>query len=164
MTTMPSAPSKADHLRDVIVRELRDGGEVCVIARSSDSPVVRALDAAAATLSACNAHVRVVFLQAGCRVGDYGDMVTIDARFALNPRLLEAHEQLVVGQTVWFGDCMRRDPSKRDAFSQEKVGCSVTSSFAALSFEKLWALGTPAALPAAAETSTSVMSASSLTR
>ena len=33
-----------------------------------------------------------------------------------DPRFGAAHEQLVVGTHVWTGDCLRRDPNKRDAF------------------------------------------------
>jgi hypothetical protein len=35
---------------------------------------------------------------------------------ARHPRLVEAHEQLVLGpETCWIGDCMQRDPAKCDA-------------------------------------------------
>jgi hypothetical protein len=145
--SLQSVQDRVQSLAKFIAANVAEGSEVTLIARSIDSPVVQACDAAADALAAANASVRAVFLQSN--VGSWaeapaGDGFARDIRLALNPRLLEAHEQLVIApRAVWIGDCMRRDPSKRDAFSQEKVGCTVTATFAALSFEKLWQIGTP---------------------
>ena len=39
-------------------------------------------------------------------------------RWARNPRLLEAHEQVIYGDALcWFGDAMRRDADKRNALA-----------------------------------------------
>ena len=47
-----------------------------------------------------------------------------EIRWAKNPRMLDAHEQLVIGpNSTWMGDCMRRDPTKRDAFQSFNVDC-----------------------------------------
>jgi hypothetical protein len=146
MTISPelAGQTKIDHLRDLIVSQVAEAGEITLIARSADSPVVMAAASARDTLVERGASVRIVFLQHGSRMSDaFCEAVSVDTRLALNPRLLEAHEQMVVGNAIWLGDCMRRDPLKRDAFTQVKVGCAVTSTFAALSFEKLWAIGTP---------------------
>ena len=62
-------------------------------------------------------------------------------RFLTDARMLEAHEQLVLGPaTVWIGDCMRRDPSKRDAF---ETYCDLnvpTARSARRSFERMWSM------------------------
>lgn len=144
---VPSVQDKVQSLAKFISANLADGCEVTLIARSIDSPIVRACEQASEALAAAHASVRAVFLQTN--IGVWSDATAAaalnrDVRLALNPRLLEAHEQLVIApRAVWIGDCMRRDPAKRDAFAQEKIGCTVTTTFAALSFEKLWQIGTP---------------------
>jgi hypothetical protein len=148
----PIAPSpaadKAQYLARFIVDHAVDGAEVTVIARSCDSPVALALASARDAIESKNGCMRAVVMQA-LPLGWGGD-TPIDVRVALNPRLQDAHEQLVVGDAaVWIGDCMRRDPAKRDAYQQEKVACPVTSQFAALSFERLWAIATPPVGPVA---------------
>lgn len=67
-----------------------------------------------------------------------------DVRWARRPRLVEAHEQLVLGPTVcWIGDCMRRDPAKCDAFETYVEGCGEAAGCAAVSFERLWIVSEP---------------------
>ena len=60
-----------------------------------------------------------------------------------DPRFGAAHEQLVVGTHVWTGDCLRRDPNKRDAFEVYHSGDATIRLYAAASFEKLWAAARP---------------------
>jgi hypothetical protein len=145
-TALSTADDRAQSLSRFVAAHLSQGCDVTVIARSAESPVVKALEAVREDIGAAGASVRAIFLQSN--VGAWGAVDGVfarDVRLALNPRLLEAHEQLVISPTaVWIGDCMRRDPMKRDAFSQEKLGCATTVKFAALSFEKLWQLATPA--------------------
>jgi hypothetical protein len=60
-------------------------------------------------------------------------------RCARHPRLIEAHEQLVLGpQACWIGDSMRRDPTKCDAFESYVEGCGEAAGCALVSFERLW--------------------------
>ena len=62
-----------------------------------------------------------------------------EVRWAKHPRLIEAHEQLVLGpETCWIGDCMRRDPAKCDAYESYVEGCGEAAGCAAVSFERLW--------------------------
>ena len=62
-----------------------------------------------------------------------------EVRWARHPRLIEAHEQLVLGpQTCWIGDCMRRDPMKCDAFESYVEGCGEAAGCALVSLERLW--------------------------
>lgn len=142
----PPVPDKSHHLARFISEHVTDGAEVTVIARSVDSPIAAALASVREVLESKHASTRVIFLQTPSALwqAEPSTAHSGDIRVALNPRLLEAHEQLVIGTSaVWIGDCMRRDPAKRDAFSQEKVACPVTSRFAAISFDRLWAIATP---------------------
>jgi hypothetical protein len=145
-SALPTVDDKTQSLSRFVATHLSDGAEITVIARSVESPIVKAIDASRAEIAAAGVSIRAIFLQSN--IGNWGEgdgTSSRDVRLALNPRLLEAHEQVVISPTaVWIGDCMRRDPVKRDAFSQEKVGCAVTAKFAVLSFEKLWAISTPA--------------------
>ena len=67
-----------------------------------------------------------------------------EVRGARRPRLVEAHEQLVMSPTVcWIGDCMRRDPAKCDAFENFVEDCGEAAGCAAVSFERLWVISEP---------------------
>ncbi len=60
-------------------------------------------------------------------------------RWARNPRLLDAHEQVTYGDTMcWSGDAMRRDADKRNALTlfDESAGDAVRHGRRA--FEALW--------------------------
>jgi hypothetical protein len=73
-----------------------------------------------------------------------------EARWARHPRLIEAHEQLVLGpETCWIGDCMRRDPSRCDAYENYVEGCGEAAGCAIVSFERLWFASEPLAVCAA---------------
>lgn len=120
-----------------------------LIARSPESPAAQALLTAPAAIFNFGAP-RIIFTRlahASC-VPDLPDAMalSINRQFRLieDPRLLDAHEQLVLGtDCAWIGDCMRRDPMKRDAFEKFADGCGVTAGFAIKSFEHLWAIARP---------------------
>ena len=60
-------------------------------------------------------------------------------RWARNPRLLDAHEQVTYGDIMcWSGDAMRRDADKRNALTlfDESAGDAVRHG--RLAFEALW--------------------------
>ena len=74
------------------------------------------------------------------------DAVEVDCevRWARKPRLIEAHEQLVLGpQTCWIGDSMRREPAKCDAYETILDDCAETAASAMVSFERLWQTSEP---------------------
>ncbi len=61
-------------------------------------------------------------------------------RWARNPRLLDAHEQVTYGEIMcWSGDPMRRDADKRNALALFDEGGSVRVMHGRLAFEALWA-------------------------
>ena len=65
-------------------------------------------------------------------------------RWARNPRLLDAHEQVTYGDMMrWSGDPMRRDADKRNALALFDEGCSVRVRHGRLAFEALWAVSSP---------------------
>ena len=59
-------------------------------------------------------------------------------RWARDPRLLEAHEQLVLGRTrCWSGDAMRRGATKTDLFESLNEGLVEAANIGRLAFERL---------------------------
>lgn len=60
-------------------------------------------------------------------------------RWARNPRLLDAHEQVTYGDAMcWSGDAMRRDADKRNALTLFDEQAPDTVRLGRLAFEALW--------------------------
>jgi hypothetical protein len=127
------------------------GSGISVIARSLHSPVARAIGALAAEIAAAGHSVRMLLLKAdGVAAPDSfafpqaAARLDCELRLARDPRLIEAHEQLVLGSsTCWTGDSMRRDPSACDAYEDFIDDCAQIASGAASTFERLWIGGEP---------------------
>jgi hypothetical protein len=121
-----------------------------MIARSLESPVARALLSACPNASALGIRCRlIVMLDEGVARGlsACDHIGVIDARLGTDLRLLDAHEFLVLGPTTaWIGDCMRRDPSKRDAYEFYSDDAVDAASSAARSFERMWRVSAPVLL------------------
>ncbi len=65
-------------------------------------------------------------------------------RWARNPRLLEAHEQVIYGATLcWSGDAMRRDADKRNALALFEEDAPEAARLGRLAFAALWAQSSP---------------------
>ncbi|MCH9809398.1 MAG: hypothetical protein K0U74_16860 [Alphaproteobacteria bacterium] len=127
--------------------------EFLLVARSPESPVCRALSALAPKLAAHNITVQVVFtaIDTGAfhseSQASEALLKAATCRVVSDVRLYEAHEQLVLDDTTcWIGDCMRREPAKRDAYESYSNSCAQTAGAAAVSFSHLWRAGT-CALP-----------------
>lgn len=123
------------------------GGCYLLLARSPESPVAQALRGQAERLSSMGIRVRAIFSEV-----DQVNPVHLAAPFSMpsecrlarDPRLLAAHEQLSLAPTrTWIGDCMRREPGKRDALEQFAPDCAQTGAFATRSFESLWRTTVP---------------------
>lgn len=132
---------------------------VLAVARCSDSPVARALIALRPVLAANGVSVRLVFSDDDVALNPFIAAGPDDApesllkiRIVRDPRLRDAHEQLIVGQTsVWFGDSLRRDIHRRDLFEQFLSDAPEAARAAARAFEQLWLRTEPClALPALA--------------
>ena len=61
-------------------------------------------------------------------------------RWARNPRLLDAHEQVTYGEAMcWSGDAMRRDADRRNALTLFDEEAPDTVRLGRLAFQALWA-------------------------
>jgi hypothetical protein len=119
---------------------------ILLIARSVESPVVKAVTSLVRE-GAIAAPVKVILALAprqdgvGEAIDDglAGMIATHGGRIVRDIRLFDAHEQLVLGaSSSWIGDCMRRDPMKRDAYECYAADCSKTAGWARTSFERMW--------------------------
>lgn len=120
-----------------------------VVARSAESPVVKALAGLAPEIQSAGYALRIIFAHLDHDAlpdtwdRDMGGLRS-EVRWARRPRLVEAHEQLVMSATAcWIGDCMRRDPAKCDAFENFVEDCGEAAGCAAVSFERLWVISEP---------------------
>jgi hypothetical protein len=117
-----------------------------VVARSLESPIVKAITALMADIASAGFGVRMILAHIDQEILPEGWLsdgraVPFDheIRWAQRPRLIEAHEQLVLGpQTCWIGDTMRRDPARCDTFESFVEGCGEAAGCAIVSFERLW--------------------------
>jgi hypothetical protein len=107
---------------------------------SAESPAARAMNKLAAEISAAGIKVEAVLV----RKSKSGAIASADCRFVSDLRLLDAHEQLILDhRTVWTGDCMRRDPLRRDAYEHFSEGCEETAAYAVRSFAHIWRAAGP---------------------
>jgi hypothetical protein len=121
-----------------------------LVARSLDSPVVRAISGLCDDIASAGLGVRLILAHVDREPlpEDWGRGLPFayEIRWARHPRLVEAHEQLVIGpETCWIGDCMRRDPAKCDAYESYVEDCGEAAGCAAVSFERLWHASEPLA-------------------
>ena len=161
-TTPPAArvvksEDKLETLRTFILAALlaprvgEASGVVTLVARSAESPVAKALVSMGTELASRNMTVRAIFCQlepektaAGWSIAGPDIAFARDLRWAGNPRLADAHEQMVLGSTTcWAGDCMRRDPARRDAYESYVTSDAHTANTLRVSFDRLWAASTP---------------------
>ena len=121
--------------------------DLLLVARSPESAAARAVFGLSPSLAARGMSARIILLAA-----NPGDHWTLEfapgfrheTRLANDPRLLDAHEQLVIGdRSLWFGDSMRREPEKRDAFMQFIDGDDETVRRARMTFARLWESARP---------------------
>jgi len=149
-----SRTDKETRLKDFIVESLTalaevpgSNGTITMMVRSVDSPTARALGAALAEVPLLPLDIKVII--ADTRVEDatlpsLRDNPGIEFRLLTDPRFGASHEQLIVGRThVWIGDCLRRDPNKRDAFELYHKADPAARKCAAVSFDRLWARAKP---------------------
>jgi hypothetical protein len=121
---------------------------ILLLAHSLDSPVAMAVENLVLSQPQRITSVRMIltrletpFMSAGAipamRPG-------VTCRVLRDPRFLYAHEQVVLGNaSVWTGDCMRRDPAKRDCFESFFENDAAAAANAMTSFERLWAIALP---------------------
>ncbi len=126
---------------------LQTAGSYMLLARSPRSPVAQALRANAQKLAAANVSIRVIFCEVDATTAKTDTMpfgLPGEIRIARDPRLLAAHEQLVLApDRSWIGDCMRREPTKRDTFERFSADAPDSATLATRSFERLWRTAVP---------------------
>lgn len=138
------------HLENRTLSGAHEAQEFLLIARSSESPVCRALSAMMPALAEAGISVRVVLTAADTGVfhsetgASSALLETATLRILSDARLYEAHEQLVLDhENCWIGDCMRREPAKSDAYENYAGDNAETARAAASTFERLWQMSTP---------------------
>ena len=131
----------------VVRRASGENAPACItlLARAPDSPVARVIASMATELTAANISLTAVLLDLEAFTEEPGrpsilDMSNADVRVLIDPRFTSAHEQMVLSANImWLGDCMRRDPAKRDAFELFHHDNPEATSHAVISFSRLWA-------------------------
>ena len=122
-------------------------GQWHVVALSMKSPVVVALARVLKELGgAGDLQVRVLLTaQSIHAVGDeFQNVGELAVRVTQTSRMLDAHEQLVMGPvSSWVGDCMRRDPCERDAFETFGGDSAQLAAWGQRSFDRMWGCGKP---------------------
>ena len=123
---------------------------ISVLARSIESPVVRAIGTLAAGIAAAGLRVRLLLARsdrlspAGGCVYPQVSALDCEVRLVRDPRLIEAHEQLVLGgRACWTGNSMRRDPAAWDAYESFVEDCPDLAAAAGATFERLWSAAEP---------------------
>ena len=153
----------AEQLAAAIASDVAGRG-LTVLARSLESPVLKALAVHSDAIRAAGLKVRaIIVLSEGSSDEVSGLLAGFTARRGCDVRLLDAHEQLAIGDRVaWIGDCMRREPTKRDAYEIYSAECAETAALAHRSFDRVWSFAaagvkdTPAVAPVAAPAAVAV--------
>src|SRR5262245_3617941 len=123
------------------------GGEhaIALLACSPTSPVVAALLELSDELAHRGIGAAIVLAGGATAAEDETWSLSFSAKFiheirlTSNPRVLDGHEQLIVGdRSVWYGDCMRRDPLKRDAFTAFHPDDPAIARTCRFTFRELW--------------------------
>lgn len=116
--------------------------EILVIARSTASPLFRALEGSTEAMAANGIGVRIIVVGTSATPRSLDVLATrtpVTLRNASASRFADAHEQLVLDKaTCWYGDSMRRDPTRRDSYEAYHDGDAEIARLAHLSFSRLW--------------------------
>lgn len=139
---------------------------ITLIARATDSPVANAIAAAIAASGRADLSLSVILFDIDTVIEDHAAASILDVpgaefRMLHDVRFVAVHEQLVLSSDrVWIGDCMRRDPNKRDAFELYQIGDrSSAAGHAAHSFNRLWTRARPLERSVSRALSTAVIAA-----
>jgi hypothetical protein len=169
---MMSRTDKEARLKDFICEAFTARGEdpareVCLtlFVRNPDSPVARALHAAWSEGLIDGARILLIVSEATVEepaAQSILDIPGVECGVLTDREFGPAHEQLTVGHTrVWIGDCLRRDPTKRDAFEIYHGNDPTNCVFALASFKKLWSRARSRKIPRAAELSPEIIASQS---
>ena len=135
-----------------ILEEIADGrvalnSDWRVVALSMQSPVIGAMRRVVGGFEEADGLSLRILITGRDKTADlagFESIGSISVRHGQDLRLLDAHEQLVLGpRSAWCGDCMRRNPSERDAFEAYIRGEETLAAWAAKTFERIWEGGQP---------------------
>ena len=145
---------REQQLRDFInsnLDSLSQGPDaMLLIARAPDSLPARILFEMSPVLASRRLGAQFAFT--GAAVATDGDAWRMqfdpafihEIRVLRDPRYLDGHEQLVLGgRSMWFGDSMRREPDKRDAFASFIDGNEAASAHSRATFKRVWVAAKP---------------------
>lgn len=124
-------------------------GPFLLMALSEESPVARALASMAGELEQSGVSVRAVFAEASNTSAITSEAASCLERVAMvrrasDARLLDAHEQLILSEIcVWTGDCMRRNPSTRDAYETFADNSADLVIWGTRAFHQFWSKAKP---------------------
>ena len=159
---MKSAPRTEDleraereqKLKDFIIANLdhlqQGADSILLVARAPNGPASRVLFQLTSELASRQLGAQIAFAGAvNASTGEtwrfgFDPDFTHEIRLLRDPRFLDGHEQLVLGgRSLWFGDSMRREPDKRDAFTCFFDGDVAAANQARSTFQRLWSSGEP---------------------
>lgn len=127
-----------------------EGHVFLLVVRSHESPVVRALANLAPDLCASGVRIDTIVAMPGndLALNWPEELISIsECRTLHDIRLLDAHEQLWLGDDAfWIGDCMRREPAKRDAYECHGTGHREGARSVWNAFKHFWAKAEPVRL------------------
>ena len=131
------------------------GATLTMVLRSADSDAAKTLVGLKGALQRVGATARVIL----ARLEPEHDLKQLFAaltglapqspaheliRWARNPRLLDAHEQVTYGETMcWSGDALRRDAEKRNALALFEEAAPETVRLGRMAFAALWQASVP---------------------
>jgi hypothetical protein len=136
---------------EILKETAKDDLIVTLVARAPDSPVTDAVRRHAERFSTLGIELRVIFASiepasvfAGFveMSGMYNGQNCLDSsiRWAKNPALLDAHEQLVLGSLhCWSGDVMRRSSDVRFSLDLFEAEGGDAVELGQMAFDGLWA-------------------------
>ena len=145
------------YLRRLARQPSQEAGDytITLIARSPASPAAGALAVKADDLGAQQVSANVIFAKPAPSeaLEDVllalkpllrGESVAARVRWARNPALLDAHEQITLGTNIcWSGDAMRRSPQRPGVLEITEEGAPDAVIRAASAFSALWAASKP---------------------
>jgi hypothetical protein len=120
---------------------------VTLVARNVSSPIATSLLAVLSEGWSFVSALRVIVYEKKVEDDAPSPLFAIpnsEWRWLSDRRFGSAHEQFVAGKSrVWIGDCLGRDPWKRDAFEIYHPADAKIGEQAAASFARLWAVAKP---------------------
>jgi hypothetical protein len=141
-------------LKNAVAPEAADY-TVTLIARSPLSPAAAALATKAEDLAAQEIGARIILakpaptealqeLIQALKPVLRGEVVSGRVRWARNPSLLDAHEQMTLGSTIcWSGDAMRRSPQRPGVLEIAEEDSPASVRLAGMAFSALWSACVP---------------------